>query len=478
MPKQAPATSKPAHHVAELRQLAAGDLDPGQLGAARQADADLLADLRVGPLDRDVVEHRQRLGADADHVVDVHRHAVDADRVEAAELLGDQQLGADAVGGERDPGPLVDPDHARVVARAAAPGARVAPERRSPGQRPRPARRPRSPPPPGRPRLARRRLGSLMRRLRSLRRGPAAASAGPVGGVGPQRPVALDQPDQALRGEGRGEGGARRRAAIERRSSGAAPRRRSRTPFSAVAPTMIGSATVRESRLAWSREKRRQRAAARVAPLRETPGRERRRLGDAEREPVGGAGLAAPAPLRAACRRASIARAPASSPSAVARGPPSRRSIGRSSGSRPPPAGRKESAEHRSARRRSKDAQLLGDQPAAGRSAAPPPRRRAAPPRSSCAPRGRARSQSQPASQGTRTMWAELETGSSSAGPWTSPSATARGGGNRCRRPARSSAAGAGGLGARALRPRRPRLAPAAAAAAPPPDQQVDAHRR
>ncbi len=105
-----------AHHVAQLGQLAAGDLDAGQLGAARQADADLLADLRVGALDRDVVEHRQRLGADADHVVDVHRDAVDPDRVEAAELLGDQQLGADPVGGERDPGPLVDPDHARVVA--------------------------------------------------------------------------------------------------------------------------------------------------------------------------------------------------------------------------------------------------------------------------------------------------------------------------------------------------------------------------
>ena len=38
---------------------------------------------RVGPLDGDVVEQRQRLGADADQIVDVHRHAVDPDRVEA-----------------------------------------------------------------------------------------------------------------------------------------------------------------------------------------------------------------------------------------------------------------------------------------------------------------------------------------------------------------------------------------------------------
>ena len=37
-----------ADHLAELGELAAGDLDPGQLGAAGQADADLLADLRVG----------------------------------------------------------------------------------------------------------------------------------------------------------------------------------------------------------------------------------------------------------------------------------------------------------------------------------------------------------------------------------------------------------------------------------------------
>jgi hypothetical protein len=103
------------HHLAAGGQLAAGYLDPGQLGPARQPDSDLLADLRVGALDRDVVEHRQRLGADADHVVDVHRHAVDPDRVETAQLLGDEQLGADAVGRERDPGPLVDPDHARVV---------------------------------------------------------------------------------------------------------------------------------------------------------------------------------------------------------------------------------------------------------------------------------------------------------------------------------------------------------------------------
>ena len=155
VPKQAPETSTPRTSCAELGQLAAGDLDPGQLGAARQADADFLADRRVGLLDRDVVEHRQRLGADADHVVDVHRHAVDPDRVEAAELLGQHQLGPDPVGRERDPGPLVDLDHARVVARQRHLRARAAragsPPAPAPG-RPRP-----NPPPPGRLRPSRRR---------------------------------------------------------------------------------------------------------------------------------------------------------------------------------------------------------------------------------------------------------------------------------------------------------------------------------
>ena len=82
----------------------------------RAARPDRSADVGVGAIGRDVVEHRQRLGADADDVVGVHRDAVDADRVEAAELLGDEKLRPDAVGGERDPGPIVDPDHARVVA--------------------------------------------------------------------------------------------------------------------------------------------------------------------------------------------------------------------------------------------------------------------------------------------------------------------------------------------------------------------------
>ena len=77
---------------------------------------------------------------------------------------------------------------------------------------------------------------------------------------------------------------------------------------------MIGSAIVRESRFAWSREKRRQRAAARVTPLRETPGASAAAWAMPSASPSAAVGLAAPAPLRPACRRASIAAAPASRP--------------------------------------------------------------------------------------------------------------------------------------------------------------------
>ena len=50
-----------AHDVGQHRQLAAGDLDPGQLGPGAQADADLLEHLGVGLLHGDVVEQRDRV---------------------------------------------------------------------------------------------------------------------------------------------------------------------------------------------------------------------------------------------------------------------------------------------------------------------------------------------------------------------------------------------------------------------------------
>ena len=94
--------------VADLRDLAAGDLDAGLLGAGAEALADLAADLGRRLAAEDEVDQRDRLGADADQVVHVHRDAVDPDRVEAPELFGDDHLRADAVGAEGDALVLAD----------------------------------------------------------------------------------------------------------------------------------------------------------------------------------------------------------------------------------------------------------------------------------------------------------------------------------------------------------------------------------
>ena len=214
-----------------------------------------------------------------------------------------------------------------------------------------------------------------------------------------------------------------------RRSSGVVPRRARRVPLSAVAPTMIGSAIVRESRFAWSREKWRQRAAARVTPLRETPGGQRRRLGDAEREPVGRGRFAAPAPLRPGVgdeHRRGAGEQAVGGRARDRRG--GARSAAPGCSRRPPPAGRRGRAAAPAGRRTRAAPRRSA---AAGRPAAP-----AAAPVCSATSKllrssGSIASQSQPASQGTRTMWAELETGSSSAGPWTIPSAIARRVGSR-----------------------------------------------
>src|SRR5256712_13259883 len=83
--------------------LSADDRDVRHLRSAVQPDADLAGYLAVVRLDRDVVDEGDRLGADADHVIHVHRDAVDPDRVPAAHLLRHEDLRPDAVGaqGER-----------------------------------------------------------------------------------------------------------------------------------------------------------------------------------------------------------------------------------------------------------------------------------------------------------------------------------------------------------------------------------------
>ena len=80
------AVSPPTSAAPAVRQPAA--TRPDELGDA----------LGHEPADRDVVEERERLGAGAHDVVGAHRDEVDADRVEAADRLGDRGLGPDAVG--------------------------------------------------------------------------------------------------------------------------------------------------------------------------------------------------------------------------------------------------------------------------------------------------------------------------------------------------------------------------------------------
>ena len=104
-----------ANQLRELRELSAGDLHAGGLGPGLQPDRQLEQHGGVGLLDREVVHERERLGAHADEVVDVHRHAVDPHGVEAPRLLGDDHLRAHAVRAQGDTEVRTDLQDARVV---------------------------------------------------------------------------------------------------------------------------------------------------------------------------------------------------------------------------------------------------------------------------------------------------------------------------------------------------------------------------
>ena len=54
----------------------------------------------MGLLHRYVIDHGQGRRSNADQIVDVHRHAVDANGVVAIGHLGDNGLGANAIGGD------------------------------------------------------------------------------------------------------------------------------------------------------------------------------------------------------------------------------------------------------------------------------------------------------------------------------------------------------------------------------------------
>ena len=208
-------------------------------------------------------------------------------------------------------------------------------------------------------------------------------------------------------------------AAKPARASGGRPRRRRRMPLRTDAATITGRATVRESMFECWREKPRQRAAVRVAPLRETPGAS-----------------------AAACAR------PRASPSiAVACAPvadlwPAVGDRHRGSAGEQPDRGRERPAEValdgslEEPRRRSPQAGRKGPSTLAFRRSKVrsssaitcrcPTSSAAAAPACSATSKvfcssGSRPSASQPASQGIRVRWAELETGRSSVGPWTAP---------------------------------------------------------
>ena len=83
-----------------------------------QAQKDLERVEKLGRrlFERDVVHQRHRPCTDAQHVVDVHRDAVDTDRVEAPGRLRHQELGANAVGRDRHAQVRCHGDHVGEVA--------------------------------------------------------------------------------------------------------------------------------------------------------------------------------------------------------------------------------------------------------------------------------------------------------------------------------------------------------------------------
>ena len=103
--------------VAHRGDLAARDGDAGLPRAFREARAHRRQHRGLRALDGDVVDQRDGPRADTDEVVDVHRHAVDADGVVAARHLRDQRLGADPVGADGD-SDAAEIEDAREIAEA------------------------------------------------------------------------------------------------------------------------------------------------------------------------------------------------------------------------------------------------------------------------------------------------------------------------------------------------------------------------
>src|SRR6266480_2495160 len=85
-------------HARHFRRLTANQRATGQFTAARDAADHVRGDPLVELAARVVVEKEKRLGALREHIVDAHRHQVDANRVVTPEREGELELRADAVG--------------------------------------------------------------------------------------------------------------------------------------------------------------------------------------------------------------------------------------------------------------------------------------------------------------------------------------------------------------------------------------------
>ena len=299
----------------------------------------------VGLLDGEVVDHRDRLGADADEVVDVHRDAVDPDGVEPAGLLGERRASS---------------RRRRWRSRSRGPASRAGRSRSGrAGRRRATARRSRSCAARRRSRRRRGRTGRCRRRRRRTRR----SSRGPCIGADARRSgaayvTAARAPRYAAYGHSaptRSTGTSRAAASVETSDApapsasrppnpGGTPRRASRAPLSTLAPGDHRQRDVarQRARLA-AREAARAHRGERHAAAREARD-QRARLREAERERVDRRSRPrACAAWRPSASATTIATAPAARPAAIVRAVPSRCSIGRSN-SRPAAAGGHERA--------------------------------------------------------------------------------------------------------------------------------------
>ena len=79
-------------HLGDLRQLPAGNGDVRLLRPLVQPLAQFLQETCLWHLHRQIIDQGQRSGADAQDIVGVHRHAVDADGVVLIHQLRHQEL--------------------------------------------------------------------------------------------------------------------------------------------------------------------------------------------------------------------------------------------------------------------------------------------------------------------------------------------------------------------------------------------------